>query len=427
MKKIAFYLENASIASVNCSNILQGNPGIGGTQYMIIVVSYLLSQRNNGLEVKTFSNSEGTFPSQYRYSVVKNFSEAVECASKEGFDCLIFRHDAELITSGTLDNVNKNIKLVVWDHVFVCYWELDYYASNNQIYKIINVGREQADLYRDHKAFDKMLYIYNCLNLEGVHEIVQEHPFKDRKNIVTYVGSLVPFKGFHLLAKAWPSILKELPDAELYVIGSGKLYNKNSQLGPFGIADSLYEEQFMHYLCKDGKIISSVHFMGDMGVEKNRILLQTKVGVPNPSGITETFCISAVEMQALGAVVTTINYPGFIDTVKNVYLYKQITSLADSIIYLLKKGENDYDEAMDYFESNFSFEAVISKWEQFLKNGDLFRKDELYNKFYRLKWLKETKRKIGRNCPFIYRLPPIERILLFVERIFYGRITYIDS
>ena len=161
MKKIAFYLENASIASVNCSNILQGNPGIGGTQYMIIVVSYLLSQRNNGLEVKTFSNSEGTFPSQYRYSVVKNFSEAVECASKEGFDCLIFRHDAELITSGTLDNVNKNIKLVVWDHVFVCYWELDYYASNNQIYKIINVGREQADLYRDHKAFDKMLYIYN--------------------------------------------------------------------------------------------------------------------------------------------------------------------------------------------------------------------------------------------------------------------------
>jgi len=426
MKKIAFYLENAPIASVDCTGILQGNPGIGGTQYMIIVISYLLSLRNNGLDIKTYSNSEGIFPPKYRYSVVKDFSEAVEQASKEGFDCLIFRHDAELITSGTLDKVNKNIRLIVWDHVFVCYWELDYYAVNSQIYKIVNVGREQADLYRDHKAFDKMLYIYNCLNLEGVREIVQEHPFEDRKNVVTYVGSLVPFKGFHLLAKAWPSILKKIPDAELYVIGSGKLYNKNSQLGPFGIADSLYEEQFMHYLCQNGKIIPSVHFMGDMGVEKNEILLQTKVGVPNPSGITETFCISAVEMQAMGAMVTTINYPGFIDSVKNGYLYKKTTDLAKSITRLLRKGKSNYDTAMNFFEDNFSFEEVVSKWEAFLIQNKT-KEYKLQNSSYRMKWLKELKRQIGKKYPLVYKLPTVERILLFIERMLHGRITYIDS
>lgn len=426
MNKIAFYLENASIASVDCTEILQGNPGIGGTQYMIIVISYLLSLRNNGLDIKTFSNSEGIFPPEYRYSVVQDFSEAVEQASEEGFDCLIFRHDAELITSGTLDKANKNIKLIVWDHVFVCYWELDYYAANTQIYKIVNVGREQTDLYRDHKAFDKMLYIYNCLNLEGVREMVQKHPFKDRKNVVTYVGSLVSFKGFHLLAKAWSSILKEFPDAELYVIGSGKLYDKNSQLGSFGIADSLYEEQFMHYLCQDGKIIPSVHFMGDMGIEKNEILLQTKVGVPNPSGITETFCISAVEMQAMGAMVTTINYPGFIDSVKNGYLYKRPVQLAQAVIRLLKEGRNDYEASMNYLENNFSFESVVLKWETFLL-GDDIKDYKLYNKLYRLKWLKELKRRIGKRLSFVYKFPTVERVLLFVERILYGHITYIDS
>lgn len=271
-----------------------------------------------------------------------------------------------------------------------------------------------------------MLYIYNCLNLEGVREIVQEHPFEDRKNVVTYVGSLVPFKGFHLLAKAWPSILKKIPDAELYVIGSGKLYNKNSQLGPFGIADSLYEEQFMHYLCQNGKIIPSVHFMGDMGVEKNEILLQTKVGVPNPSGITETFCISAVEMQAMGAMVTTINYPGFIDSVKNGYLYKKTTDLAKSITRLLRKGKSNYDTAMNFFEDNFSFEEVVSKWEAFLIQNKT-KEYKLQNSSYRMKWLKELKRQIGKKYPLVYKLPTVERILLFIERMLHGRITYIDS
>lgn len=427
MKRIAFYLENKSFSAVDCSNILQGNPGIGGTQYMIIVVSYLLFLRSNGLEVKTYSNSKGLFPLDYNYSVVADFNEAVDKAYEDGYDCLIFRHDADLIKSGALDRVQVDIKLIVWDHVFVCYWELDYYALNSKIYKIVNVGREQNDLYRDHKAFEKSLYIYNCLNLDGVRELVRLNPFEKRANIVTYVGSLVPYKGFHLLAQAWPSILKEVPDAELYVIGSGRLYDKNSKLGKLGLAEDLYEQQFMQYLCIGEQILPSVHFMGDMGIEKNDILLKTKVGVPNPSGITETFCISAVEMQAMGAMITTINFPGFIDTVSNGLLYKHRRDLAKSVIDLLKNGKSCYKSSIEYLEDNFSFESVISKWELFLKYDNIKIEDKLYNKFYRLKWLKEFKRNVALRCKIFYKLPTIERIYLFVERFLHGRITYIDS
>lgn len=427
MRKIAFYLENAPISSVDCSNILQGNPGIGGTQYMIIVISYLLSLRDNGLEIKTYSNSEGVFPDKYNYSIVNDFNYAVRLASKEGFDCLIFRHDAEMITSGALDKVTEDIKLIVWDHVFVCYWELDYYAGNPKIYRIINVGREMTDLNRDHKAFEKSRYIYNCVNLDSIREQVKKYPFEKRKHIVTYMGSLVPYKGFHLLAKAWPSILKEVPDAELYVIGSGKLYDKSSKLGKYKIAEAEYENLFMPYLCKNGEILPCVHFMGDMGIDKNSILLKTKVGVPNPSGITETFCISAVEMQMMGAVVTTINYPGFIDTVRNGRLYNNRARLAGAVISLLKEGESRYDEAMDFFENHFSFESVISRWESFLINGDIDRDFRLCNRTYRLKWLKEIKRRLGEKLPFTYKLPSVERVLLFTERLLHGHVTYIDS
>ena len=221
--------------------------------------------------------------------------------------------------------------------------------------------------------------------------------------------------------------MKEVPDAELYVIGSGRLYDKNSKLGKFGLAEDSYEQQFMQYLCVDEQILPSVHFMGDMGIEKNDILLKTKVGVPNPSGITETFCISAVEMQAMGAMVTTINFPGFIDTVNNGCLYKHRNDLSKSVIDLLKNGNSCYDRAIKYIERNFSFESVVSKWEILLKSGNIERECKLYNKFYRLKWLKEIKRKAELKFTVLYKLPTIERISLFIERFLHGRITYIDS
>lgn len=129
----------------------------------------------------------------------------------------------------------------------------------------------------------------------------------------------------------------------------------------------------------------------------------------------------------MGAIVTTIEYPGFVDTVRNGYLYKKTTCLADSVIHLLKKGKSDYRKAMDYFESNFSYEAVISKWEQLLETGHLPEDSILHNKHYRLKWLKEFKRRLQKKLPFVYRLPTVERILLFAERMVHGRTTYIDS
>lgn len=427
MKKVAFYLDNRHIALADCRDILKGNPGIGGTEYMFIVIAYLLSIRDNGLEVNTYTRSEGIFPDGYKYEVVESFENAVGNAVKSGFDYFVFKHDASVIESGILDAINPRIKLIVWDHVFVCYWELDYYANNPNIYKVVNVGQEMNDLYIDHKIYTKFVPIYNCLNLDGARELVYKNPFERRKNVVVYVGALLPYKGFHLLAKAWPEIVKKVPDAELYVIGSGKLYDSNSKLGRFGIAEESYEESFMPFLTKAGKILPNVHFMGKMGYDKNEILLQAKVGVPNPSGITETFCISAVEMQAMGELVTTINYPGFLDTIRNGKIYRRREDLAKNVIELLGRGHNDnYEETMSFFDKNFSYQAVVSKWERLLRDG-MSERRRIENKWYRLKWLKEIKWRLSGIFPIVYKLPPIERLLLKWERLCKGCITYIDS
>ena len=63
--------------------------------------------------------------------------------------------------------------------------------------------------------------------------------------IVTYVGSLTKGKGFHVLAKEWKNILKAVPDAELYVLGSGKLYDNKAELGEYGLAEKTYENNLL--------------------------------------------------------------------------------------------------------------------------------------------------------------------------------------
>lgn len=63
--------------------------------------------------------------------------------------------------------------------------------------------------------------------------------------------------------------IKKVPQAQLYVIGGGNLYNRNAVMGKYGIATQEYENEFMPYITDDdGKILPSVHFCGILGKEK---------------------------------------------------------------------------------------------------------------------------------------------------------------
>ena len=427
MKKIAFYLDNAAIASTDCSKALESNPGIGGTEWLIIAISTLLSERDNGLDITLFTTSQANLPVGLKNVIVKDLSEAIVVADSAKVDYLVVKHLAENIVNHTFDVRTEHLRIICWCHVFVCHWELDHYADNEIITKVVFVGREMFDLYRDHRIYSKTTYIYNCVPSGNARECVRLNPYGTRNNVIVYVGSLVPFKGFHLLAEAWPKVKMQIPDAELFVIGSGKLYNKNSLLGEWQIADAEYEDRFMPYLLSNGKLHPDVHFMGVMGEEKKDVLLRSRIGVPNPSGITETFCLSAVEMQMYGCRIATNNYPGYLDTVRNGKLFDRKGNLADLIIDLLKSTDSNYEEAMDYFESEFSYDTVCSKWEELLTTGNLHYSKKLRNPFYRFKWLKEFMRIIKQYVPILSHLQMVERFLIFFERKLYGRVTYIDS
>ena len=295
---IGIYINNENISSVDCKNLLAGNPGIGGTEYCVLLLAQAYKMYYSNNKVTLFVAKQGILPEVDNYVVVNGIDDLPAKTQKEDVDVLVVSavYNGIPLPQSFFDDISaKKIKTILWGHNFylndfcnkICKCE---YAKAN-----VFVGRQQYDRYIDHAVINKSTYIYNMYP-----ETDELHREKIQNHAVTYIGSLVPTKGFHVLAAVWKTILKEVPDATLNVVGNGKLYGRNSKLGKYNIAEDSYEKQFMPGLTDDeGNILPSVHFWGVLGVEKNDVIRNTCVGVVNPTGRTETFGISALDFESM--------------------------------------------------------------------------------------------------------------------------------
>lgn len=423
MIKVAFYINNNSISNIDCTSILDSNPGIGGTEYLFYYTVYKLQLRSEcTLNITLLTSSECKLPQGYKYQMVGSKTEAIEYCIKNNIKVLVVKYEEKDYFPNIFSRITNDIKIYIWAHNIIPNHILTIIAKTKSIRKIINVGKEQLDLYRDHLAFNKSTYIYNSINIKSI-KFYQQHsiPFQQRQNEITYLGSLVPIKGFHLLAEAWPNILKAYPDAHLNIIGSGNVYGK-AQLGKYGIAEENYEKVFMPYLTNsNGEILPSVTFYGKLGEEKNKILAKTKIGVPNPSGYSETFCLSAIEMELYGCRIVTKKYVGFLDTVPSSggVLFKHENALATTIIKELQQKENNlYNETYNFIYNNFNTDKIISEWCKVLIDDSYINDNKIVNPQYNFKNLREKNRKVKSFLPFGFLLPTIDNYITFLKKIF---------
>ena len=323
--KAAFYLPNRYY-TMDCTDIDSGNPGIGGTEYMIIALAYHLSIRQTKHEILLLAQNDTLLPKKCHVLKINDIIDALAKSKHEKVDCLIVQNSPE---TNLLFNENLgDLKLIMWGHSFMSRKQWNLYAHSINVKKIVCVGNEELELYCDHRAFRKSIVIFNAFPFpENKLDLI---PYRERKNEVTFLASIVPHTHFHLLAKAWKKVVEQIPDAHLNVIGSGNLYNNSKQVGKYGIAAEEYEKIFMPYLLNEvGDIFPSVTFWGKLGNEKYEILKRTKVGVVNPGGY-ETFCISAIELQLYGAKVVSRRKGGLLDTVYDENdLFKDENDLAD--------------------------------------------------------------------------------------------------
>lgn len=394
--RIAIYVNNESISDIECIDLTKGNPGIGGTEYSILLMAQIYQQYYPQNQVTLFVSSEGMLPPVESVIVVSDVIKLPEKAIAAGVDMLIISavDNGEPLPAQFFRQLEKHkLKTIIWGHNFYLSDFCNRLANCPYVMANVFVGRQQYDRYVDHRVIRKSTYIYNMY--PQVDKV-------ERKQIsnhsVTYIGSLVPTKGFHILAGAWKQILKQVPDATLNVIGNGKLYGRDSRLGKYGIADETYENQFMPGLLNDqGKMLPSVHFLGLLGADKDKTIVKTTVGIVNPTGRTETFGISALDFESIGVPVVTIAKGGFLDTVidKQTGLFFSSTDgIADTVVSLLLDEERNlaYGNAARNFAQNFEPSRIIGAWDELFRtvydSGSLqYYKPDNFMKS-NLKWLR---------------------------------------
>lgn len=393
--KIGMLIDRGTLELVDCSKIERGNPGMGGSEYLFLLLAYYLGNKSKEfsivLLIKNKLNLE--FPCEQR--IINN---ELILENIKDLEYLIINPCGKVADFfKLLDHWDK--KVIAWVHNYIPHMTLKYLVNCQSIKKIVFVGKQQYESYCDDPVFKKSTYIYNMVRPFEMDYISPNY----KENIVTYVGALVPAKGFHKLARQWKEILKRVPDAKLYVIGSGKLYDKRYKMGKYGISFSKYEKKFIKYLLdNNGKLLESVHFYGTLGYEKKDIIQKTKVGVANPTGISETFCLSAVEFEGVGVPVVAFKGFGFLDTVqdkKTGLLSRTGYGLRRDIVRLLKDNELNFQfgkRGIELWNHKFSPEVIIPQWEYLIKHLDEDKKEyrittELWDD---LKWLKILNRYI---------------------------------
>lgn len=405
--KIGLLFDDRGYNGLNLSCPDMGNPGIGGTQFSFLMLQKYLTSINVMPIVYHFSNNK--LPALKLERKIKNFDSVINMALNDHIDILIAQNGQSKQWYQKL--MESDLKCIIWAHNYLNYEEVELIHKIENVKHIVFVSRQEYDRYIDHDIIKKSTFIYNMFNSKNEQYYRNEDTFAN----VTYTGSLVPAKGFHILAKAWKSVLKEVPNAQLTIIGSGRLYDRHIKLGNYGIAEEDYENKFMPYLCEStGEILPSVNFKGILGEEKIRIYQNTSVGIVNPSAVTETFGLSAVEMEACGIPIITKNKYGFLDVIKNKktgLLFNNERQFLKYIVHLLKDQELNKilgDNAKKYVANKFAPEKIIVQWENLFRDilneqvCKYIRPSESWHNDY--KWLRLINRYIRKICPIF---PPI--------------------
>lgn len=277
--KFAFFLNGTNIQEKNLSELLTKSYRLGGSEFEILIVSLFIEQRNNRIKSYLLSNYNGIVPHK-EFHFVKDLEKACDFCVRNSINKIVI--DVKQFNETVIDKYLNKLEFYIWAHNIVGEYILNKCLTYSCIKKIVCVSQSQMLGFKSHPSILKACYIYNVILFKDKDYYRSRIGTRDQHNVV-YMGCIRPDKGFHVLAKAWPTVVAEVPDAQLFVIGNGQLYGKSVALGKYRIATQDYENVFMPYLTdKEKNVLSSVHFLGLLGDEKYEVMGRCKVGVPNP-------------------------------------------------------------------------------------------------------------------------------------------------
>jgi glycosyltransferase involved in cell wall biosynthesis len=361
-KHIGFYLDSTKFNNgIDLERLNLGNPGIGGTEYTTLLLAIKIAETKK-VRVALFITSKINLSKKLQVHLCDDIFHAVSLASSIDVDLFVLNQF--FVSDKLVSFIDEgSMKCAVWTHIYIDYITANIISNSKNIKVNVFVGKQQYDYFMDHPIINKSIVIYNGVSINS-----KFRKYNDGLT-VTYLGALYYSKYFHVLAKVWKDVLKKVPNARLNVIGSGNLYDQNSKLGPLGVSSEEYENLFLPYLQnEEGVLLESVSFFGRLGFQKNEVLINTSVGIVNPTGITECLPMSVLEFSSFGVPVVTKNAWGYPDVIihnKTGILYNSERMLAKNIVKLLKNqiiNNEMSSNARSFTQEKYNIDDIVWKW-----------------------------------------------------------------
>jgi glycosyltransferase involved in cell wall biosynthesis len=204
---------------------------------------------------------------------------------------------------------------IVWAGVNVPFEWCDA-LDQDRFHRLVCVSDTSRNFYRLHARFDFVESIYTCFDFPV------PAPADVTPDSVAFLGALREEKGFQHVLSAWPLVRLQRPNAVLSVFGSIRLHFPEAPVGATGVLTPDFETKYLRPILPpsgDWRDIG-IHFRYPSSKEElYRALTRTCVGVVNPSltGSIETYCLSAVEMQACGCPCIGGGIGGLLETIRD--------------------------------------------------------------------------------------------------------------
>lgn len=361
--KLYFYIDSRGISCVDMYRPDKGNPGVGGTQFCFLLVCYYLNlYYRDKYEINVISYEELHLPTGISNLVIKSLHDLRKQLPPKSI--FVLKQTNDLKIYDILDSWEE-VKVITWAHNYILGDAANRITKSNNIKANVFVGKQMYDLYIDHDIIKKSIPIYNIVpDVSAPPRILPDKP------TITFMGQISESKGIIALFKVWEKVKKRHPDAILNIIGSGKLYDRNSKLGKFGITDSATEKKIEPYILDDkGELSKDINFLGIMGSEKYDIFANSTVGMVNPSARTETFGMGIIEMASATLPVVTKNWNGHPDTAldgETALLGFSIGKMAKQVCRLIEdeKLNIELGESAKSGVARFAPEKIIKHWDK---------------------------------------------------------------
>lgn len=362
--KIALIEDDSNYNYITVEECKTSNPGIGGANYQFINLFNVLSS-SGFLEVYFVHLNETNFldiPKESNIIYHKDLSlyDILSCLELDHI-ILPQRFDFNFMDAF----LSLKVPLTIRCGNYINSREVKCY-SNNIVKNVICLNWEQASKCYDTKIYKKISIIPNFINFDVLNTLFYNESrtdFRD-KFIITYIGSISASKGLHILASVWHKISILIPNAELHIVGSTSLYGEIDLSIDSEVRGS-YEIKVKSIF--DRNLISSnkVVYHGKLGIEKYKVIINSDVGIVNPSGKSEVFTNSVIDFSLFNVPVLGKNRYGLVSMIEqgvNGYKFNNLREMTRYISLIYNNKDLKF-KGLEFIRSRFSNEVhSVNNW-----------------------------------------------------------------